>query len=43
MTIEVERHELWKISHRKKNGEYANDDVREITEKIVSYAFPLTN
>ncbi|KAL5544790.1 hypothetical protein UlMin_008574 [Ulmus minor] len=40
---EVERHELWKIAHRKKNGEYANDVVREIAEKIVSYAFPLTN
>ncbi|KAL5551816.1 hypothetical protein UlMin_001992 [Ulmus minor] len=36
---EVERHELWKIAHRKKNGEYANDVVREIFEKIVSYAF----
>ena len=43
MTTEVERHELWKIAHRKKNGEYANDVVREIAEKIVSYAFPLTN
>ncbi|KAL5579062.1 hypothetical protein UlMin_011504 [Ulmus minor] len=39
----VERHELWKIAQRKKNGEYANDVVREIAEKIVSYAFPLTN
>ncbi|KAL5566129.1 hypothetical protein UlMin_029293 [Ulmus minor] len=28
------KHELWKIAHRKKNGEYANDVVREITEKI---------
>ncbi len=43
MTTEVERQKLWKIAHRKKNGEYPNDDVREIAEKIVSYAFPLTN
>ena len=43
LTIEVERHELWKIAHKKKNGEYPNDVVRETSDKIVSYAFPLTN
>ena len=43
MTTKVERHGLWKITHRKKNGKYPNDVVREIAEKIVSYDFPLTN
>ena len=43
MTTEVETHELWKMPHTKNNGEYPNDDVRAIVEKIVSYAFPLTN
>ncbi|KAL5561098.1 hypothetical protein UlMin_030845 [Ulmus minor] len=34
VTTEVEIHKLWKITHIKKNGEYANDVVQEITEKI---------
>ena len=39
MTSDIERHELWKMGHKKKNGEYGSESVREVVEKIVSVIF----
>ncbi|KAL5564981.1 hypothetical protein UlMin_028145 [Ulmus minor] len=32
ITDEIERHEMWKIAHTKKNGEFENEVVREIDD-----------
>ncbi|KAL5546690.1 hypothetical protein UlMin_006377 [Ulmus minor] len=34
LTSDVERHELWKMGHKKKNGEYGSESVREVVKKI---------
>ncbi|KAL5570222.1 hypothetical protein UlMin_026797 [Ulmus minor] len=34
LTSDIERHELWKMGHKKKNGEYGSESVREVVEKI---------
>ena len=39
MTSDIERHELWKMGHKKKNGEYGSKSGREVAEKIVSVIF----
>ena len=39
MTSDIERHELWKMGHKKKNGDYGSEIVREVVEKIVSFIF----
>ncbi|KAL5563325.1 hypothetical protein UlMin_033072 [Ulmus minor] len=34
LTSDIERHELWKMGHKKKNREYSSESVREVVEKI---------
>ncbi|KAL5580488.1 hypothetical protein UlMin_012930 [Ulmus minor] len=34
LTNDIERHELWKLGHKKKDREYASEAVRKVIEKI---------
>ncbi|KAL5579155.1 hypothetical protein UlMin_011597 [Ulmus minor] len=42
ITYEIERHEMWKIAHAKKNGEFENEVVREIPICFTQFQDDLT-